>query len=176
MEFAVFVALAAVAVSSAVATIAWKNPVRSALSLIVCLFALAGLYVTLYAHFLAAMQILVYAGAIMVLFVFVIMLLNLTPAQLGEQKVTPLAIMAGAAVAAVAGKFIKVIITYDPGQEAGFTRVSHSGEFGTIERVGDMLFRQFLMPFELTSILLLVAVVGAIIIARARFWREGNDR
>ncbi len=169
MELILFVLLAATALVGAVLTIAWKNPLRGAFSLLVCLFALAGIYVTLYAHFLAAMQLLVYAGAIMVLFVFVIMLLNLSPDEMGERKVSILGVLSGLAALLVFGKFAKVLWTWQPGIQS--TGAPFGDDFGSIGAVAQLLFRQFLMPFELASILLLVAVVGAVVIARRRFWR-----
>ena len=174
MDFIVFALLAAVTIVAALATIAWRNPIRSALSLIVCLFATSGIYVTLYAHFMAAMQVLVYAGAVMVLFVFVIMLLNLGKGKLAEAKVTIISVLSGVVVLLLVGKFYRVLSGL--GSDGG-PLVAGKGigpEFGTIGPVGEMLFKQFLLPFELTGLLLLVAVVGAVIIARKRFWREGE--
>ena len=174
MDFIVFALLAAVTIVAALATIAWRNPIRSALSLIVCLFATAGIYVTLYAHFMAAMQVLVYAGAVMVLFVFVIMLLNLGKGKLAEAKVTIISVLSGVVVLLLVGKFYRVLSGL--GSDGG-PLVPGKGvgpDFGAIGPVGEMLFKQFLLPFELASILLLVAVVGAVIIARRRFWREGE--
>lgn len=174
MEFIVFTALGALAIVAAVGTIALGNPIRAALSLIVCLFALAGIYVTLYAHFLAAMQMLVYAGAIMVLFVFVIMLLNLGPAQLKEARITVMSVLSGVVVLLLCAKFGRLVL--HGGAQAGpLVPGSPAGpEFGTVGPIGEMLFKQFLMPFELASILLLVAVVGAVVVARKRFWREDS--
>lgn len=170
MELAVFAFLALLSLAFAVSTIAWKNPLRCAFSLILCLFSLAGVYVMLYAHFLAAMQVLVYAGAIMVLFVFVIMLLNLTPGQLGTRKVTLLSVLGGIVVLMVAGKFAKVIWFAPP--IGGAQAVPAGVDFGGVGRIGELLFKQFLLPFELASVLLLVAVVGAVVLARRRFWGE----
>ena len=172
MEFIVFTTLAAFAVAAAVGTIALPSVIRAALSLVVCLFALAAMYVTLYAHFLAAMQMLVYAGAIMVLFVFVIMLLNLRPGQVQEAKITIISVLSGVVVLLVCAKFGRLVL--QGGADAGPTvpGTPTGPDFGTVSAVGEMLFKQFLMPFELASILLLVAVVGAVVIARKRFWRE----
>ncbi|MBM4355034.1 MAG: NADH-quinone oxidoreductase subunit J [Deltaproteobacteria bacterium] len=171
MEPILFAVLAAVALVAAVATIAWRNPLRSAFSLIVCLFALAGMFVTLFAHFLAAMQILVYAGAIMVLFVFVIMLLDLS-GHGSELKLRILPVLGSLAVLAVAGKFAKTVLSTHPLVTDVPPAVPDS--FGTVPGVAELLLGQFLLPFELVSLLLLVAVVGAVVVARRRFWREGK--
>ena len=171
MELIVFGLLAALALGAAVATVAWSNPLRSAFSLILSLFSLAAIYVSLFAHFLAAMQVLVYAGAVMVLFVFVIMLLDLKPVP-PPAKGLVMSVLGGLVVLLMAGKFAKVVVGYPPG--GGATAASVDSQFGSVGAVGDMLFRQFLLPFELTSILLLVAVVGAVLVARRRFWREGK--
>jgi NADH-quinone oxidoreductase subunit J len=171
MEQVIFAILAAVALVAALATIAWRSPLRSAFSLIVCLFSLAGIFVTLLAHFLAAMQLLVYAGAIMVLFVFVIMLLDLSE-RAADVKLTLLPVLGVLAVLAVAGKFAKTVLSSHP--LVGGVPPSVPDSFGTIPGVADLLLGQFLLPFELISLLLLVAVVGAVVIARRRFWREGK--
>jgi NADH-quinone oxidoreductase subunit J len=170
VEQALFATLATLAVGGALATVAFANPLRCAFALLLTLFALAGLYVTLVAHFLAAMQILVYAGAIMVLFVFVIMLFDLRAEEQSERAVTAEYAVAGLCVLLLVGKFAKVVVAWQPGmtQSAG----SADLEFGTIERIAEILFRQFLAPFEMISLLLLVAVIGAVVIARQRFWRE----
>jgi len=169
MELVVFMVLAAVAVAAAVATIAWSSPLRSAFSLLVCLFSLAAVYVTLYAHFLAVMQILVYAGSVMVLFIFVIMLLDLRTVS-GQARITVLSLLSGFVLLVIAGKFARVIISAPPG--ADMADRGTGADFGTIGAVADVLFKQFMTPFELTSLLLLVAVVGAVVVARRRFWRE----
>ncbi len=174
MDFIVFAVLSAAAIVAGLATIAWKNPIRSALSLIICLFALAGVYVTLYAHFIAAMQVLVYAGAIMVLFVFVIMLLNLQEGKLAEAKVTIVSVLSGVVVLLLVGKFYRVLSTFGSNGGPMVPGKGIGPEFGTVSPIGEMLFKQFLLPFELVSVLLLIAVVGAVVIARRRFWREGE--
>jgi NADH-quinone oxidoreductase subunit J len=171
MEMALFIALAAISLVGAALTIIWSSPLRSAFSLLLCLLGLAGLYVTLFAHFLAAMQVLVYAGAVMVLFVFVVMLLGL-PSELPPPRVKILGIVSGLAVLLLVGKFTKVLWSAQPGIAS--TGAPVGDDFGSIGAVGDLLLRQFLLPFEMISLLLLVAVVGAVVIARRRFWREAS--
>ncbi len=147
-----------------------RNPVHAALALVSTLFFLAGLFVMLAATFVAAMQILVYAGAIMVLFIFVIMLLNLKSSELGEARITGVKVVTALAVLLLVGKLVKVAMTsaYGPATPVTFEGPT---EFGSIGPVGELLFKQFLLPFEMTSVLLLVAVIAAVVIARRRFGR-----
>ena len=147
-----------------------RNPVHAALALVSTLFFLACLFVMLSATFLAAMQILVYAGAIMVLFIFVIMLLNLRKADLGEARITGMKVVTALAGLLLMGKLAKVAWTGAHGV-AATVPLSGPKEFGAIGPVGDLLFRQFLLPFEMTSVLLLVAVIAAVVVARRRFGR-----
>jgi len=140
----------------------------------VCLFSVAGLYVLLQAHFLAAMQLLVYAGAIMVLFVFVVMLLNLSPERVDKAKVTFLAAVSGLATLFITAKVARILMSFSPGSQPAVPGNVPAPDFGSVGTVGRLLFKQFLLPFELVSLLLLVAVVGAVVIARKRFWREGQ--
>jgi NADH-quinone oxidoreductase subunit J len=175
MEFIVFCILAAVALVGAILTVSCASAVRSAMSLILCLFAVAGLFVLLKAHFIAAMQVLVYAGAIMVLFVFVVMLLNLSPERFGRARVTVLGVVSGLAVLLVAGKLARTIVMVPPDASPAVPGQPLGPDFGSVSTVGQLLFKQFLLPFELTSVLLLVAVVAAIVIARQRFSREGQQ-
>ena len=147
-----------------------RNPIHAALALVSTLFFIAGLFVMLSATFLAAMQILVYAGAIMVLFIFVIMLLNLRRSELGEARITGVKVVTILATLLLVGKLVKVAWT---GAHEPATAVLLDGpqEFGAIGSVGDLLFRQFLLPFEMTSVLLLVAVIAAVAVARRKFDR-----
>ncbi len=170
MEMAFFAVLAAITLGGGTLTIVWQSPLRSALSLLLALVGLAGLYVTLLGHFLAAMQVLVYAGAIMVLFVFAILLLDLSRLKRTEASVTALAMVSGLVVLFLFGKFAKVLMSVRPGIHT--TGAPLPEDFGTVSAVGETLFRQFLMPFEMVSLLLLVAVVVAVVVARKRFWRE----
>ncbi len=155
-----------VAALSGLSVITARNPITSALSLVLCFFCLAADYVLLDAHFVAVIQVLVYAGAIMVLFIFVIMLLNIRddiPSPLGD--VSGRAIV-GLIVSGVMG--IGLITAMDKGiRDATFTAVDEN--YGTIQAVGMELFRAggpFLLPFEVISALLTVAVIGAVILAK----------
>ena len=167
MSLIVFSLTAAIAVVSALFMITRRNPVASVLFLIVNFFCLAVLYLTLQAQFVAIIQILIYAGAIMVLFLFVIMLLNLGDEQHLVEKTTFKKYVATAAVGAM---FVEVGIGLflqfetQPGKLA-----ANAAEMGTVESVGKSLFTQYLFPFEITSVLLLAAMVGVIVLAKKRF-------
>lgn len=140
------------------------NPVRSALFLVLNFFALAGIYLLANAQFIAAIQIIVYAGAIMVLFLFVIMLLNLRQPEEGGAQLHLGQKIFGASLASATAALVMytiVKIKVPPGRPA-------VPDFGTTEMVAKSLFTDYLLPFEATSILLLVAVVGAVILARTR--------
>lgn len=139
-----------------------RNPLYGALALVLSFFFVAGIYVLLLAHTMAVLQILVYAGAIMVLFIFVIMLLNLSPSEIGEEKKT-VAKGLGAAAAVVIG--VKLASVVEARADVVTPRALPEG-FGTVDAIGDALFRDYLIPFELTGVLLLVAVIGAVILAK----------
>jgi NADH-quinone oxidoreductase subunit J len=157
----IFFVLAAVAVLAAVSLIVQRHPIHSALSLIVVMVALAGLYLLMGAEFVAAVQIIVYGGAIMVLFVFVIMLLNA-----GEEERTnfsKLATYAGIPLAvATTGLIAAAIVSSKsplPSAATGDTLTS-------TKVLSNLLFKEFVYPFELTSFLILVAILGAIVLAQ----------
>jgi NADH-quinone oxidoreductase subunit J len=160
----VFALLSILAVVGALGTVLFKNGIYSALSLVGTLLTVACIYVTLEAQFLASVQVIVYAGAIMVLFLFVIMLLN---AALAEKSVDPLPWVGSFAV--VGGLVIAGVLAYaafqfkapKPLEEA--VKALGSGAPGPI---GEALFTRFLLPFEAVSVLLLIAVVGAVALVR----------
>ncbi len=147
-----------------------RNPLFAALSLVISFFFMSGLYVLLLAHLMAVLQILVYAGAIMVLFLFVIMLLNLSDEELGKQTTTWPQLVGVCTLAFVVFQAVLVLASAPDsvlrGGKGADALAPEMADFGTVEAVGDLLFRQFLFPFELTSILLLVAVIGAVVLAK----------
>src|ERR1700722_1378518 len=163
-----FFILAIIAVASALMVVVNTNPVRSALSLVVTFLCVAAFYITLSAQFIAAVQIIVYAGAIMVLFLFVIMLLNLgAPVVLQERgKLQPrIAVGLGAVFITLLSLSPLIILSGNPAP----ARITDN--MGTVENIGKNLYSPalpWLFPFEITSILLLVAVIGAIIMAKRR--------
>ena len=157
----VFFVLAALAVLGAVNLIVQRHPIHSALSLIVVIVELAGLYLLLGAEFVAAVQIIVYGGAIMVLFTFVIMLLNA-----GEEEHTnfsKLANIAGIPLAVAIAGFIAATIVHS-GQP--LPPAAAQGSLTNTKTLSMMIFRDFVYPFELTSFLILVAILGAIVLAQ----------
>ncbi|MBI2336416.1 MAG: NADH-quinone oxidoreductase subunit J [Deltaproteobacteria bacterium] len=150
-----------VSILAALLILSAKNPVHCAIALVLALFNIAGLYIMLDAPFLAAIQVLVYAGAIMVLFVFVIMLLNLKAEELVEQGVTgPFKFLV--ALLVISSFALTALVLKEPTRFQGLNVL----EFGTIKFVGKALFTEYLVAFELTSILLTVAILGAIILAK----------
>jgi NADH-quinone oxidoreductase subunit J len=164
-----FFIFAAICVGGAVNLLVQRHPINSALSLIVVMGSLAVIYLLLGAEFVAALQVIVYAGAVMVLFVFVIMLLN-AGAEERLPKGSRVALVLG-----VPGLIIGLSISaWTVVRMTGLDRVSIGGpqimngtqSFGNPQAVGRLLFSDFLLPFEITSILILIAIMGAVVLAR----------
>lgn len=165
-----FWAFAGIAVVSAFCCITRRNPVASALWLVVTLFALAALFVLLDAQFLAVLQVLVYAGAIMVVFLFVIMLLNLGRSGPTDMK-GPLGLAVGTALGA--GLFFELLVLRNaapspvlrlpPGAMARAAELQ-----GLVPTIARPLYGTYLVPFEITSILLVAAIVGAVVLAKPK--------
>ena len=158
-----FIVFAGLAIGCAVAMVSQRNPLYSAISLIGVFIALASLYVTLAAPFIAAVQIIVYAGAIMVLVIFVIMLLNVEHSEPRRKRLkflVPVAIgMAAILIAETA--FILYSVQTSPTKPPGSI-----SDVGLTHSIGEGLFTGYLLPFEVTSVLLLMAIVGAMSLAR----------
>ena len=146
-----------------------RNPLHGALALVASFFFLSGIYVLLSAHLIAILQVMVYAGAVMVLFVFVIMLLSLKDEELGEQKLTFWkGVGALAVLGSVAVSMRAALSTVYAGPVTDLA-VSQMGQgFGSVKMVGRALYLDSLLPFELTSLLLLVAIVGAVVVAKGK--------
>jgi NADH-quinone oxidoreductase subunit J len=137
-----------------------RNPITSAMFLVLTIISMAGLFVLLNAFFLAAVQVLVYAGAVMVLFLFVIMLLDLKEEERRKVKLTGL--VAGlVSVGAIVAIFVRSLLATQPGK--GLAEPKAVGDTATL---GKMLFTKYLLPFEIVSILLLVAMVGVILLSK----------
>lgn len=164
METALFYLFAAIALGAAVSVVAQRRVFYSALSLIVCLCALAGIYMLLQAQFIAAVQVIVYAGAIMVVFLFVIMLLDPFSAAVLRDKKKYLAYLAVLLGAAAIACLYPMLRSYNMAL-APRTPILVDG-FGSVRHVGETLFTEYLLPFEVTSILILVAIIGAVILAK----------
>src|SRR5208282_2055921 len=154
-----FLLFGAVCVGGAVNLLAQRHPINSALSLIAVMAALAGDYLLLGAEFVAAVQVIVYAGAIMVLFVFVIMLLNAGVEE--ETKGSRVALLIGIPGMLLGSLLIGWVVLRHSGTEA----VAVGALPGAPRVIGQLLFHEFLLPFEVTSILILVAIMGAVVLA-----------
>lgn len=164
METIFFTIVAVVAVLCSILVITCKNPINSALSLVMTFFCLATFYVMLDAPFMAAVQVIVYAGAIMVLIIFVIMLLNIR-SEAGRR--TSHALIIGSIIGFFAlfetcYFLFRSTVTERPLDSALINRVGHT------ELIGRALYGDFLLPFEITSLLLLVAIIGAVILAKKK--------
>jgi NADH-quinone oxidoreductase subunit J len=156
-----FIIFAVICVAGAVNLLAQKHPISSALSLVVVMGALSGVYLLLGAEFLAAIQVIVYAGAIMVLFVFVIMLLNA-----GEEEHTrgsKIALLFGVPGMVVGSVLVAwILLRSNPSAQ----QVAVGSLYGPANTIGHLLFKDFLLPFEITSVLILIAIMGAVVLAR----------
>jgi NADH-quinone oxidoreductase subunit J len=170
MEQFLFYFLSSAMLLCGVLVITSKNPVNSAIFLILVFFFMAGLFVLLHAFFLAAVQVLVYAGAVMVLFLFVIMLLNIKSelshhlhwfGVLGSLLVIPILIW----------EFTKILR-----EDNGNPLVSDTDVVGSTEAVGRLLFSNYLLPFEIASILLLMAMIGVIVLSKKDAKVQGAEK
>jgi len=155
-----FILFGAMAIGCALALVAQRHPLYSAISLIGVFVSLACLYVMLAAPFIAAVQVVVYAGAIMVLVVFVIMLLNVEQEERRPNRLKFLVPVAVVLAAVLIGEVAFILVTVQD------FRVSAASNVGLTHSIGSMLFTRYLLPFEITSILLLMAIVGAMTLAR----------
>jgi NADH-quinone oxidoreductase subunit J len=166
MDWVVFIAAAAAVLAGALGVVLATHPVHSALMLVMTLFGVAVLFVAQQAHFLAAVQIIVYAGAIVVLFLFVIMLLgvdrseNISSEPLVAQR--PLAYLAGIGV--ISAIFLLARTAWVSGAES--VAGAADGPGSNVEKLASSLFTRYLLAFEMTSVLLVIAVVGAVVLAR----------
>ena len=163
-----FFLFAAISVVAAMNVILQRNPIYSAIGLIVTLCSLAGLFLTLSAQFIAAIQIIVYAGAIMVLFVFTIMLLNVRSEEAKVDRQKFLRWLAVPLFLALLGEVYFVVRTVNnPPPQIPATGAAPPVEIlGTVESIGREMFTSYLLPFEATSVLILMAIVGAMLLAR----------
>lgn len=166
MESIFFFVVAAVAVICSLLVVTCKNPINSALSLVMTFFCLATFYVMLDAPFMAVTQVIVYAGAIMVLIVFVIMLLNVRAETV---KSSTHGVLAGTAVG-VFTLFLTCWFLLKGSMSGAVGNMDKAliEKTGHIELIGKALFTDFLLPFEITSLLLLVAIIGAVILAKKK--------
>ncbi|WP_263409219.1 NADH-quinone oxidoreductase subunit J family protein [Terriglobus tenax] len=165
MHLALFLIFGGLAVLAALNLLLQRHPINSALSLVVVMMSLAVLYWTLGAEFLAAAQIIVYSGAVMVLFVFVIMLLNAGEEE--RTKGSKIASIAGIPGAAAIFCLLSFVFLTE-GSKLGLTHLGGTLDEATsnIQQISSLLFTQLLLPFEVTSVLILVAILGAVVLAK----------
>jgi NADH-quinone oxidoreductase subunit J len=172
-----FYAMAALTVLGGIGVLVFKSPVHAALSLLFTFIMVGALFILRHAEFLAAVQVLVYGGGIMVLFLFVIMLVNverLEPSTAFLSRVAPLAVVAGVllgVLVAVAILFGVMAAGHGDGTEL---RMVNGTEIGNTEAVGEVLYTKYLVPFEVVSVVLLVAMIGAIVFGRRAAALEGG--
>jgi NADH-quinone oxidoreductase subunit J len=165
----VFYVIAALAVAGAVGVVSLRNPVHAAVSLLGTFFMVAILFVLNHAEFLAAVQVLVYAGGIMVLYLFVIMLVRIKDMQPGAaflSELAPLAILGGVVLGSLVaiGILLGAMAAGDGGAAA--MQTVDGQVIGNTEAVGWLLYMRYLVPFEVVSVVLLVAMIGAIVFGR----------
>ena len=157
----IFILLSAMAVGSAIMMLLSKNPVKSILWLIVVFFAISGHYIMLNAQFLAVVNIIVYAGAIMVLFLFVVMLMNLnsTEEPARNMRLQMIGIISGGSLLLI---LLSALMKTDKAQLV----LMRVGDGGLIKNLGNVLFTNYVLPFEIASILFLSAMIGAVVIGK----------
>ena len=179
LEYLVFFAAALMMLGGALGVVLFRNPVHAALGLVLTLFGVAVQFVAMEAHFLAAVQVIVYAGAIVVMFLFVIMLLGVDRAMdlsAGSVKVQkPLAAVMGVGlIALLTATFIKADDALQLNQGAGIDVATETGDHDSnIRQLADNLFGDHVFAFQLTSVLLIVAVVGTVVMTRK--WPKADD-
>lgn len=159
-----FYSLSGLAILSGVLVITRKSPVHSALALILTLLSVAGLYLMLYAPFVAGVQIILYVGGIMVLFLFVIMLVNLERSQ--KEKQFNQQWIPGLLAAVALG--VLFVVIYTKGSTLFSQPVVPLPETENTQRVGQLLYTNYMFPFEIASLLLLVAIIGAVVMAKKK--------
>jgi len=162
MSDLIFCVLALISVVFSVLLVSRKNPVYSAANLVVTLLSLALLFIQLEAPFLAGMHVMVYTGAIMVLFLFVIMLLNLRTEELGAEEPVLKRVLIGVVCLSLFAMSTWIIMKEPINAE------NIPADWGSVEMVGLQLFKNFLLPFELISILIIVAMIGGVVLAKRK--------
>jgi len=171
MEHLVFILAAAVSFFSACAIVSRRNPVYAVVFMLPLFLGMATIFIQLYATFMAAMLVMVYGGAILVVFLFVIMLINLQPEEL-KLDFTPGGYLFPAVLAGLLGalvlSFALAGVPADSVLEQGFAKGPASADFGSIESLSMPLFEQYLVPFELVSLLIVVALLGVVLLGRKR--------
>jgi NADH-quinone oxidoreductase subunit J len=170
---AYFYVCATLALAGALGVVVAKNPIRGAMGLLLMILSIAGLFLALNAQFLAAIQLIVYAGAIVVLFLFVIMLLGPSASTPNDHRGRiPRAIGAGVFAAAGVTAMALLVSTAPKPPPSGKVLPDVTNDFGSVDAFGRTLFTDGIVPFELSSALLMVAIIGAVAVARGRTKQE----
>jgi NADH-quinone oxidoreductase subunit J len=156
-----FYIFASIAVAMALLVVSAKNPMRSALALTGCLLSVACIFALQSAHLMAILQVAVYAGAIMVFILFVLMLLNLSPQELGERRITVRRVTGAYLIGTIA-----TLLTVRLTRHLWAPAPALEPHFGTFRGVGEVLYTKYLLPFEMVSLLLLAAIIGAVVLTR----------
>ena len=162
MDQIFFFYFAGVIAVTALLVVALRNPVYSALALLIMFFHVAGLYVTLHAEFLAAVQIVVYAGAILVLYLFVVMLLNVKTEERYHNQLPG----AGLLGIVLCTEVVLLLVQSRVGASGAAAQAGAAAAAGNTETIGEVLYSTYLFPFEVASLILLVAMIGAIMLAK----------
>jgi len=162
----IFYPIAGMCIALALAVVLNRNPINSAMCLIGMMLGLAGIFAFTQAHFIAILQIIIYAGAIMVLFMFVIMLLNLKEDAGSWVARDKNKLLTGLTTVLLVGGLYKIIDVITQADFKPPPAVQDS--FGTVARIGESLFTDFVLPFEVASVLLLAAMVGAVVLAKSK--------
>ena len=165
-----FLFLTIITLFSAIGVVTARNPIYSVLALIFTFFCLSGHYILLNAQFLAAVNIIVYAGAIMVLFLFTIMFLNLRREE--EESKTNLSKMIAVVMGGILMVMLITIFRAKSAQVPEMNPATYSAKTGLVENLGNLLYSDYILPFELASVLFLIAMVGAVMLGK----REAGDR
>jgi NADH-quinone oxidoreductase subunit J len=162
-ELVTFFVFAVPLLLTAAGVVMARNPIYAAMNLVAAFFFMAGIYVLLVAHLIAFMQILVYAGAVMVLFLFVIMLLSIHEEGIEARMPRAVQVIGAAGALGLFGLLVAAVWSVGGGEVRNV-----AVDFGTVKAVGKVLYTEYLLPFEATSLLLLVAIVGAVVVAKER--------
>ena len=168
----IFIGLSFFAISGAIAMLVYKNPMYSALGLLISILSVAGLFALLNATFLFMVQIIVYAGAIMTLILFLLMFLNIKDESLPKEPKKYTLIAIGAAIMIPVNVVILKAVAKLPNADMS---IVEQGSFGEIKPIGQLLYKDWILAFELISILLLIALVGSIVLARKRKTNKENS-
>ncbi|NIP38658.1 MAG: NADH-quinone oxidoreductase subunit J [Candidatus Dadabacteria bacterium] len=167
MDIYLFYFFACATLASSVAVVVNRNPVGSIIALVLTLFNTSVLYILLSAQFVAVVQILVYAGAIMVLFMFTVMFLILRDESLNfDAQNVPLKVSSALAVLFATAMIVQSVVIGKSSNQGVLANVPIAEDYGSVERVGTSIFIDYILPFELTSVLILIAIIGVIALSK----------